>query len=275
MNHKKFYTLALLLVLVFAAGTSEAKKRKSGPYYVSAKSAILSDASRVKTLYGKNVHRRVLPASTTKVMTAILVMEKLPLDRYVTVSSKAAKAPPSIVNLRPGERYRVADLLYAILLNSANDAAIVLAEAVAGSEWKFVQMMNERSRQLGAQNTKFANASGLPTKKVQQHTTAYDMYLIFRHALKYDFFKRAIRLQHKTILSASGRKLFLKSHNKIFSFDWKSKVYGKTGYTRAAQACFVGAVEKSGKTLIVAVFGCSKRWTDIKHIISRYGGVWL
>lgn len=266
--------LTLAAVLLIAFIFPSAAFAKGGKYHVTCKSVIFSDSTKVKRLYGKNVHGRVLPASTTKVMTALLVMEKLPLGEYLTVSSRATLAAPSKINLKPGEKYKVSDLLYATLINSANDASIVLAEAVAGSEEKFVNMMNARARKLGAKHTRFANSNGLPTKATQ-YTTAYDMYLIFRAALKHGFFKNAIKFKYKTIASRAGRKIGLKSHNKILFKGWKQNVYGKTGYTRAARACFVGTVQKGDSTLIIGVFGCPKRWEDIKHVVSRYGGVAL
>ncbi len=276
---KKFFlkVISVVLILALAAPSfSFAARKKSSPRGVSAKAAILSDSTNVKRLYGKNVHNKILPASTVKVMTAIMVLEKLPLDKVITVGSRPPGAPPSKINVRAGERYRVIDLLYAILLNSANDAAMVLAEAVAGSEYKFVQMMNQRAKEIGAKHTKFSNASGLPSSKIPQYTTAYDMYMIFRHALKFEFFKKAIRQPYKQITSLDGRKISLKSHNKIFfKKDWRQKVYGKTGYTRAAQSCFVGTIQKGEATLIIAVFGCSRRWDDIRLIFRKYGGVAL
>jgi D-alanyl-D-alanine carboxypeptidase (penicillin-binding protein 5/6) len=217
---------------------------------------------------------RVQPASTAKVMTALLVLEKLPLNKIVTVSRRATLPPPSKLNLREGEKYKVSDLLFALLLNSANDVSIVLAEAVAGSEAEFVRMMNSRAKELGAKNTKFSNASGLPTRKIPQYTTPYDMYLIFREALRHPLFYSAIHHSYKTIYSTAGRRHDLRSHNKILFFtDWKGKVYGKTGYTRAAGSCFVGTVRKGDHALIIAVFGCKRRWEDIKFIIEKYGGV--
>lgn len=207
-------------------------------------------------------------------MTALIVLERLKLNQYVTVSSRAAQASPTKLYFKPGEQYKVSELLYAILIKSANDASIVLAEAVAGSEKKFVHMMNKRAKKLGAKHTKFSNSNGLPTKATQ-YTTAYDMYLIFRKALKYSFFKKAIKLKYKTISSKSGRQIKLKSHNKILFKDWNKKIYGKTGYTRAARACFVGTIQKKKSTLIIAVFGCPRRWDDIKYVVSHYGGISL
>ena len=265
----RLFALSLGFLITLPQPIVEAKG-----YTVSARSAIFSNSTEVVRYYGKQVHKQVLPASTTKVMTALLVLEKLPLNKTVSFSSRATRVQPSKLYARPGEKFKVRDLLYAILLKSSNDASVALAEAVAGSEWKFVQMMNKRARQLGARHTRFANSNGLPSKE-RQYTTAYDMYLIFREAIKKDFFKQAVRIKHKTIRStSSGRTFKLRSHNKMLFFgDWKRPLYGKTGYTRAARACFVGYIMKGDSVCILAVFGCTKRWTDIKHIVSRSGGI--
>lgn len=276
---KFFQKTALVLFFVFAVSAFR-------PYPVDAKKAtppmtckgvILSNSTKGKRLFGKDVERKVLPASTVKIMTALLVLERLPLDRYVTVGAAATNVQPTKLDLVPGERYKVGDLLYAILLKSANDASVVLAEAVAGSEEKFVDLMNQRARQLGARNTKFANPHGLPTspKDRAQYTTAYDMYLIFLKALKHSFFREAIKRKYKTIYSSDGREITLKSHNKILFSGWKKEIYGKTGYTRAAGTCFVGTLNDGGNTLVIGVFGCNDRWGYIKRIVSRYGGIEL
>jgi D-alanyl-D-alanine carboxypeptidase (penicillin-binding protein 5/6) len=279
IQYRRVLVLVVLCLMVFVQSGDAAKRKSSKKSRVKSsvtcRAVIFSDSTKAHRLYGKNVHEKVLPASTTKVLTALLVLEKLSLDQYVTVSQRATYAQPSKIHARPGERYKVRDLLYAILLHSANDASIVLAEAVAGSEAKFVQMMNQRAKELGAKHTKFANSNGLPTKRGYQYTTAYDMYLIFRQALKHDFFREAIKRRYKTIESDGGRKIGLKSHNKILFNDWKNKIYGKTGYTRAAQACFVGTLENGGSTLIIGVFGCTDRWGDIKRVVTKYSGLSL
>jgi serine-type D-Ala-D-Ala carboxypeptidase (penicillin-binding protein 5/6) len=257
--------------LLFPPNPAEARKRFRG---VSAKGAIFSNSTQGKRYYGKDPEGKILPASTVKVMTALLVLEHLSLEDEVTVSSRAPNVQPTKIDLRAGEKFKVRDLLYALLLGSANDASIALAEAVSGSEENFVNLMNQRARQLGASNTHFTNSNGLPTQE-EQYTTAYDMYLIFRQALKYDFFKWANQCSYKTIYSAAGRKVMLRNHNKILFSKWKTKIYGKTGYTRGARYCFVGYLMKGEDICIIAVFGCSHRWTDIKYIVSRYGGISL
>ncbi|MFA5059414.1 MAG: serine hydrolase [Candidatus Omnitrophota bacterium] len=262
------FTGLLAFVFLFCSDTFAAKK-KSKAHRVTARSAIFSNSTKGVRLYGKNVETTVVPASTTKVMTALLVLENLSLDSVVTVSSRATYVQPSKIYLKPGERYKVSELLYAMLISSANDASVVLAEAVSGSEWEFVKKMNARAKQLGAKKTKFMNSHGLPTKQ-SQYTTAYDMYLMFREALKYPFFKKALSYKYKTIVSQSGKKTYLKNHNKLLWKSWGQNIYGKTGYTRKARSCFVGYLDGKKDTMIIAVFGCDQRWDDIKTIVARY-----
>ncbi len=267
-----FFLLACCLLGFFLKEADAGKK-----YNVSASSVIFSNSTKVKRLYGKNVHKKVLPASTVKVMTALLVLERLPLKKVVKVSKNATYPQPSKIHVRSGEKYKISNLLLAIILKSANDASVVLAEAVAGTEKKFVAMMNKRARALGCRNTRFANSNGLPTAAGAQYSTAYDMYLIFRAALKHPFFKKSIKRKYATIYSEAGRKIKLKSHNKMLFFKWKRKLYGKTGYTKKARACFLGYLKKGNDDLIIAIFGCrsGRRWKDIKYIVSHYGGVAL
>jgi D-alanyl-D-alanine carboxypeptidase (penicillin-binding protein 5/6) len=268
MKIKKCFLIGLIVGIFSVSSTvSQAK------YHVSAKAAIFSNSTQVIRYYGKNVHTRVRPASTVKVMTALVVLENLALDKVVTVSQRATYPQPSKIYVKKGERYKVRDLLYAILLKSANDASVVLAEAVSGSESDFVELMNLRAKQLGAHHTKFVNPNGLPSSRGAQYTTPYDMYLIFREALKHPFFKQAVTYKYKKIRSLSGRKITLKSHNKILFKNWKQKLFGKTGWTRKAKSCFVGYTVrgKEKDICIIALFGASRRWRDIKHIVERYG----
>ena len=244
-------------------------------YHVSAASAMFSNSTKVKRYYGKHVHRRIRPASTVKVMTALLVLENLPLNKVVTVSRKGTLPEPSKIYAREGEHYRVRDLLYALLIESANDAAVILAEAVAGSEEDFVRMMNRRARQLGAWRTKFINANGLPIGRRGPYSTAYDMYLIFREAFKHSFFRHAIRMKSRTIRSLAGRRIRLDSHNQILFKGWKRNVYGKTGWTIRAKQCFLGYIMKGNDLCIISLYGATHRWQDIRYIISRYGGISL
>ena len=271
----RIFFIAILAVSLISPEQAMARHHVIGrkkPYRLTANTAILWDPANNQRYFDLGAERRVFPASTTKVLTAILVLENLPLDKYVTISPYATQVPPTKLNLKVGESYQVRELLYGLILKSANDAAVALAEAVAGSEDKFVAMMNERARQIGAMNSRFANPHGLPSQGVQ-YTTAADMALIFNQALKNDFFREAITFKYKVISSKDGRRCFLKSHNKSLFLKWKMHVFGKTGYTIEAQSCFVGYIPKGNTILIIAVYGCRKRWTDMKYILERYGHV--
>jgi len=265
----------LIAVLVFPDFTlARLSYRHPGEYRLTANTALLWDPATRERYFDRGADREVFPASTTKILTAILVLENLPLDKYVTVSVHATQVPQTKLGLRPGQSFRVRDLLYGLILRSANDAAVVLAEAVAGSEGKFVDMMNVRARQIGAMHTHFANPHGLPSAG-PQFTTASDMALLFAQALKSDFFRQAITLKYLTISSGAGQRYFLKSHNRSLFLNWKRHVFGKTGYTIEAQSCFVGYIPRVNGILIIAVYGCRKRWTDMKYIIEHYGRITL
>ncbi len=270
----RFVACALIAALFIPADAHAARKKKrvKARSAVSAVSAVLVDTENNAYLYSKNIDRRVFPASTTKVLTAILALENLKLDDYVAASAKAVNVQQTKLSLNPGEQMKVRDLIYAILLKSANDAANVLAEAVAGNQGDFTAMMNARAAKIGAVNTRFANASGLPSS-AEQYTTARDMMLILKEALKNPFFRKVITFKSRILYSKEGRRFYLKSHNKALFLNWKQNIYGKTGYTREAKSCFVGYFTKNNRQYIVAVFGCRKRWEDIKYIVERYAKV--
>lgn len=276
----KFLRVSLIAILIAALISPESGAayrlifRHRGPYHLTANTALLLDPASKERYFDLGADRKVFPASTTKILTALLVLENLPLDKYVTVSQHATQVPQTKLGLRPGESYRVRDLLYGLILQSANDAAVVLAEAVGGSEPKFIDMMNARARQIGAMHSRFANPHGLPSPG-PQFTTASDMALIFEQALKNDFFRQAITFKYFVIYSRDGRRCFLKSHNRSLFLHWKQHVFGKTGYTIEAQSCFVGYIPRKTGILIIAVYGCRKRWTDMKFIIEHYGRITL
>ena len=231
---------ALVTVFVFP-DAGMAFYRHRGEYRLTANTAILWDPVHNSRYFDLGADRQVFPASTTKVLTAMVVLEKLPLDQYVTISPRATQVPQTKLGLRPGESYRVRDLLYGLILKSANDAAVALAEAVGGSQEKFVDMMNVRAQQMGAVHSHFANPHGLPSSG-SQYTTAADMALIFAQALKNDFFRQAITFKYLVIYSKEGHRFFLKSHNRSLFLHWKQHVFVKTGYTIEALSCFVGYV---------------------------------
>jgi D-alanyl-D-alanine carboxypeptidase (penicillin-binding protein 5/6) len=236
---------------------------------VHARAAIVMEESTGRILYGKNPNLRLLPASTTKLMTAMVALDRVSPDDTVVISEKAASCSPVKANFRIGEKVTVETLLNAALIKSANDAALALAEGVAGSEERFVEMMNEKVIALGMSDTRFVNATGLPAGG--QYITAYDLARMLRHALKYPLIKEIISTKASRISTEGGREIFIKNSNKLLWSD-DTVLGGKTGYTRAAKHCFVCASEQGDETVIAAVLGAPSReslWKDSEILIEK------
>ncbi len=227
------------------------------------------DGATEKILYAKNPNWKLPPASTTKLVTAMVAIDSISPDAVITVSQNAADTPSVLPHLRAGERFKVRDILYLALMRSVNSAAVVLAEATAGSEDRFVVLMNEKVSLLGAENTRFINASGLPGP--DQHITAFDLAKVMKASLQYPLIKEIINTRTKDIYSTEGRRIFVKSTDQLLWVD-DELLGGKTGYTRAARHCFVCAAQKGGNTLISAVLGESVRddlWHDSQILLDR------
>lgn len=236
---------------------------------VNAKAAVVIDSATEKILYAKNPHWRLQPASTTKLVTAMVSMDRLNPDSIITISENAANTPSVSPRLRAGEKYSVKEMLYLALMRSVNSAAVALAEATAGSEDRFVTMMNEKVALLGAENTWFANASGLPGPG--QYITAFDLAKIMKEAIKYPLIREAINTRTKDIYSEGGRRLVVRNTNHLLWTD-DNLIGGKTGYTRAAGHCLVCAAQKGENTLITAVLGEHVRdnvWQDSNALLVR------
>jgi D-alanyl-D-alanine carboxypeptidase (penicillin-binding protein 5/6) len=253
----------LLLFAVPARGV-----RASG-YAVTAKAAILIDNQTGEVLWERNPDVPLPPASTTKIVTAMVALQSGRLDDSLRVTSEAAQAPPSKISLRPGWRMRVRDLVYAILLNSANDASVVIAEGLSGSVQNFAQRMNVQARALGATHTHFVNPNGLPAD--DHYSTARDLATIFTHALRNPLFEQIVGTKTVVVAPTSGssRHIVLRSHNRLLD-NYRIHVVGKTGYTIAAKKCFVGAGTADGRELVVAVLGSRDLWGDVKRLL-EYG----
>ena len=242
---KKINIPLLLFALLFIASSLCAEEIKS-------KAVVVLDSSTGNILYAKNPHLRLPPASTTKLLSAMVVLDKINIDDEVTISKRAANTQSVSPRLIAGERYTVRDLLHLSLMRSVNGAAVALAEAVAGSEEAFVLLMNEKVFTLGLQNTAFINSSGLPGHG--QYISAYDLALIMKTSLSYPTIREILNAKTKDIYNSNGRRLFVKNTNNLL---WKDDdiIGGKTGYTKAAGHCFVCASNKSGSSLIVAILG--------------------
>jgi len=234
-----------------------------------SRAAVVMDASTGRILYAKNPELRCPPASTTKLMTAIVVMENANLADIVTISNKAANVSPHKAGFKRGDKVTVEKLLYAALLGSANDAAVALSESVAGSEARFVELMNRKAVEIGARDTKFINSNGLPGSG--QYITAYDLSKIMNYALRYPTLKQIIGTRVTGVWTENGNAIFLKNTNRLLWSD-EDLVGGKTGYTRKARHCFVCAAERNKETVIIALLGSPSRenlWKETEELIGK------
>jgi D-alanyl-D-alanine carboxypeptidase (penicillin-binding protein 5/6) len=233
------------------------------------------DASSGRILYQKEADLRLPPASTTKVLTAILTLESgHKLDESLKVSKEATRMPASKLYLRPGQVVTVEELLYGILLASANDASVVLAEGIGGSVERFTELMTKKAHDIGATNSNFTNPHGLTAP--DHYSTARDLALVFRYAMKNALFREIVQTKFSSVNSTAvvrkkvvPRRISVRNHNRLL-WDFDGALGGKTGYTVAAKKCFVGAVQRNGVTLIVAILGARDQWGDTKRLL-EYG----
>lgn len=223
---------------------------------IHSRSVVVMDALTGEMLYAKDPFVRRPPASTTKLMTAIITVENANLSDIVTISRNTSRVSPHKTGFREGDQITVEQLLYAALLDSANDAAVALSELISGSEARFVKLMNRKALAIGAMNTRFVNSSGLPGPG--QYTTAYDLAKIMSYALQHHKLKEIMGTRVARISTEDGNSIFLRNTNKLL-WSEETLVGGKTGYTRKAQHCFVCAAEHERETVIVAILGSSSR----------------
>lgn len=257
----KVTRLLLLPFLLFLplSAHAEAKEMKEAKVKLAdeAKSAILIERDTGKVLYEKNAHEPLPPASMTKIMTMLLIMEaidegKLSYDEKVRASEYAASMGGSQIFLEPGEEMTVDEMLHGIAIGSANDASVAMAEQIAGSEEAFVEMMNKKAKQLGLKNTHFANATGLPAE--DHYSSAYDMAMMARELLKYEDITKYTSKYEDYLRENTDKKFWLVNTNRLVKFY--PGVDGlKTGYTAEAKYCLTATAKKNGMRVIAVVFG--------------------
>ncbi|MCL2362697.1 MAG: D-alanyl-D-alanine carboxypeptidase [Defluviitaleaceae bacterium] len=260
----------LLALIIFLPATIFASDNN---LQVEATAAILMDAETGRVLWGKNHHEPMAMASTTKIMTAILAIESGRENETVTVSKQAAAAPKVKMGLSPGEEIRLGDLMLALMLESSNDAAVAIAEHLAGTVEEFCAGMTQKARDLGAINTVFETPNGLDAGN--HHSTAYDLALITRYALTVPGF---IELTNTTSANFSSNKRSYSKNNKnrlLAEYPGANGV--KTGFTGKAGHCFVGAAKRDDMQLISVVLasgwgdkGKAQKWKDTKAVLN-YG----
>jgi D-alanyl-D-alanine carboxypeptidase (penicillin-binding protein 5/6) len=262
----KFFRLCSLVLvgaLLISAGAGNAAAALPP---VTADAAALFDLTTGTILGGKNLEKRVYPASTTKVLTALVVLEHAGLDESVSISERAQNQDGTSLYTRTGERYRLGDLMYAMLVRSANDAAVALAEHVAGTVEDFAALMNEKARTLGAADSNFVNPSGLPDQ--EHYTTAADMALIFSAAMNNPTIRATTATRSYTVEIGVGDPQTLINGNELLK-RYSGTIGGKTGYTPQAGHCLLSAAARQGMQLGVALFGSQGNaiWSDAASLL--------
>jgi serine-type D-Ala-D-Ala carboxypeptidase (penicillin-binding protein 5/6) len=264
---KRHLTIGLATLLV-ASAAAAGDARELGR--VTAKAAIVVDSRSGEVEFARNPTLPLPPASTTKLLTALISLRQLSPDAALPVSVYASTMPPTRAGLKPGWQVNARDLLYALMLHSSNDASVVLAEGIGGSVPGFARIMNATARSLGATDSNFVTPNGLPA--ANHYTTARDMALIMRQVLQTPGMVDILSTRTAVIepLSGSRKRIPLKSTNRLL---WRDDLHviGKTGWTRQAKRCFVGAANApDGREVIVAVLGSSDLWSDVEALVT-YG----
>lgn len=261
------------------------------PLKLYAQSAVLMDATSGRVLYSKNGEEQLPMASTTKVMTLILTLERANLEDTVKVSAYAASMPDVQLNIREGEQYKLKDLLYSLMLESHNDTAVAIAEHVGGSVEEFAVLMNQKAEEIGCENTWFITPNGLDAtadytnadgeKETRSHgTTAEDLakimsYCITKSPCKEQFLE-ITRTASYSFTDMSGKRSFGCTNHNAFLSMMDGALSGKTGFTSKAGYCYVGALKRDERVYTVALLACgwpnhkTYKWSDTRQLM-EYG----
>ena len=261
-KHIFLSVLAIVILLLFSPSVMAQPN-------ITGDAAILVDAETGKVLWGLNERDQRAPASITKLVTALVAIESADnLQDKVTISGEAVYTIPSIIWLHEGEIKTLEDLIYAMMLISANDAALAVAEHIGGTVGEFVEMMNQRVRELGAYNTNFVNPTGLSDQG--HHSTAYDIALIMRVALENPTLRGIMGTQNRAWDGLGWQGNIRNTNDLLMQYD--GTIGGKTGNTTEAGRCLVNAVNRDGMTLISVVLGSTQQniWNDSIRILN-YG----
>lgn len=239
-----------------------------------SKAALLLDASNNRVLFETNGYTKMPMASTTKIMTCIVALENADLNGVVTVSSYAASMPDVQLNIKKGDQFYLKDLLYSLMLTSHNDVAVAIAEYVGGSVEGFATMMNDKARSLKCNDTNFITPNGLDA--VGHYTTARDLAVIASYAIKNKQFIDITNTSSHSFKELKKGKSYTVTNKNRFLYMMDGAIGVKTGFTNDAGYCFVGAIQKTDRTLISVVLGCgwppkkNLKWSDTKELMS-YG----
>ena len=273
------------------AVTSQNVQTELPPLKLYAQGAVLMDAKSGRVLYSKNGKEQLPMASTTKIMTLIVTLEQANLEDVVTVSSYAASMPNVQLHIREGERYRLRDLLYSLMLESHNDTAVAIAEHVGGSVEEFAVLMNQKAKEIGCENTWFITPNGLDAtaeysdafgeKEIRNHaTTAEDLarimaYCIMESPGKEEFLE-ITRTSSYSFSDVEGKRNFGCTNHNAFLSMMEGALSGKTGFTNKAGYCYVGALKQGERVYTVALLACgwpshkTYKWSDTRELM-EYG----
>ena len=273
----KPYLVCILTVLLMME-ISIRVQAEGTPENLYARSAVLMDADTGRILFGKNDNEVMPMASTTKIMTLLVTLEHADLDEIVEVSARAASMPDVQLHIRKGERYRLQDLCYSLMLESHNDSAVAIAEHVGGTVEGFAAMMNQKAKHLGCYHTYFITPNGLDAEDEhgKHSTTARDLARIMRCCIKNETFLSITREPSWTFTDMDGNRSFTVQNKNAFLQMMEGALTGKTGFTNEAGYCYVGALERGEKRLITVVLACgwpnhkTWKWADTKALMN-YG----
>ncbi len=241
-----------------------------------AKAAVITDADTGRILYGKAAGTSMANASTTKILTCILALEKGSLDDVVTVSDYACTMPAVKMGFSPGDQFYLRDLLYALMLESYNDAAVAVAEQISGSVESFAALMNQKAVELGCLGSHFITPNGLDAEDEGgiHRTTAYDLSLIMAYCIQNEDFLEITGTSSRQVSTVDGTKTYpLTNHNSLLTM-MDGAISGKTGFTSAAGYCYVGAYRSGEHTYTFALLACgwpnnrNYKWTDSRNLIA-------
>lgn len=273
MKKNRFLSLTLALTLVVSLLTAfcAASADSVSDMHIDGKAAILVDTAYGEVLFEQNAHEKMFPASITKVMTALLVIEavergELSLDQPITAGNTVNDkmiSGASTQNIKVGEIMPLRDMLACALIPSANEACNILAETVSGSLTAFAELMNRRAAELGCEGTHFTNPHGLHDDN--HYTTAYDIYLICNEAMKYPLFREMVTSKSYTVpaTNMAGERILHDTNALISNFNRTGYLYNaatgiKTGYTNEGGYCLASSASKDGRSLIAVVLGCER-----------------
>ena len=273
----KPYLMCILTVLLMME-ISIRVQAEGTPENLYARSAVLMDADTGRILFGKNDNEVMPMASTTKIMTLLVTLEHADLGEIVEVSARAASMPDVQLHIREGERYRLQDLCYSLMLESHNDSAVAIAEHVGGTVEGFAAMMNQKAKHLGCYHTYFITPNGLDAEDEhgKHSTTAKDLARIMRCCIKNETFLSITREPSWTFTDMDGNRSFTVQNKNAFLQMMEGALTGKTGFTNEAGYCYVGALERGEKRLITVVLACgwpnhkTWKWMDTKALMN-YG----